>query len=122
MKSLWVIVGTLMLGMLLAIGQEEPITLEEAASRPGERATLEGVVVEVARPENGYIYLNFGGKFPNQTFAGWIRPQETKNFPEIDAVSGRRVRVSGIASVLDGKVIIRLRKPSDLTILPLPES
>jgi len=116
MKSAKAILGIVLIGVATAFAQD-PMTPEQAAKNPGERATMEGEVVEISKPENGYIYLNFGGKYPDQTFSAWIHQLETKHFPDIDATLGKRVRVSGVANLLEAKLIIRLRKPEDLTIL-----
>jgi len=44
----------------------------EASRHVGQKATVEGVVVTVFTSNNGNTFINFGGKYPHQTFTGWI--------------------------------------------------
>jgi hypothetical protein len=49
----------------------------EAAQHVGQRVTVEGVVIAVTNSGKGNTFINFGGKYPHQTFTGWI-PKESE--------------------------------------------
>jgi hypothetical protein len=42
-----------------------------------EKVTVEGLVIAVANSGKGNTFINFGGKYPHQTFTGWI-PKESE--------------------------------------------
>ncbi|NBS15051.1 MAG: hypothetical protein EBT57_09690, partial [Verrucomicrobia bacterium] len=44
------------------------VTPQEAAQYDGKLVTVRGVVDAQRDSQKGITYLNFGGKFPNQTF------------------------------------------------------
>jgi hypothetical protein len=50
------------------------VPANEAAAHIGEYATVEGIVAKVFTSDKGNTFLNIGGKYPNQTFTGWISP------------------------------------------------
>jgi hypothetical protein len=53
------------------------ITDAEAAQHVGQKMTVEGVVVAVTNSGKGNTFINFGGRYPHQTFTGWI-PKESE--------------------------------------------
>jgi len=44
----------------------------EAAQYVGKNVEVRGLVVAVYTSKKGNTFLNFGGKYPNQTFTGYI--------------------------------------------------
>ena len=48
------------------------ITDAGAAQHVGQKVTVEGIVVAVTNSGKGNTFINFGGKYPHQTFTGWI--------------------------------------------------
>jgi hypothetical protein len=57
----------------LAIAQAPPTyPPEEAAKHVGETATITGTVDGVHQSGKGNIFLNMGGKYPNQAFTAFI--------------------------------------------------
>jgi hypothetical protein len=44
----------------------------EAAQHVGQKVTVEGIVVAVTNSGKGNTFMNFGEKYPHQTFTGWI--------------------------------------------------
>ena|SRR5258707_14890582 len=44
----------------------------EATQYVGQNVTVEGTVVAVFTSKKGNTFLNFGDRYPNQTFTGWI--------------------------------------------------
>jgi hypothetical protein len=44
----------------------------EARQHVGQKATVEGTVAAVFTSNKGSTFINFGGKYPHQTFTGYI--------------------------------------------------
>jgi len=109
MKSAWVLVVVTLLMLPCAWSAEG-----EKCAAKGNRQTVRGTVAEIGRPESGYIYLNFGGTFPNHAFSAQIHKLDAKHFADLDALVGRQVEVTGFVEMRGTKPQIRLRKPEDL--------
>jgi DNA/RNA endonuclease YhcR with UshA esterase domain len=81
----------------------------EAAQHVGQQATVEGTVVAVFTSKNRNIFLNFGGRYPNQTVAGWM-PARTRlaSDPALRSLEGKRVRITGTIELYRGKAEIEI--------------
>jgi hypothetical protein len=67
-----------------------------AAAHVGEYATVERVVAKVFTSDKGNTFLNIGGKYPNQTFTGWIPPASPVNkSPILSDIEGKHLKISG---------------------------
>ena len=66
---------TLLLPFLLATivcCQAAPILPEEAKNQIGEDASVRGLVEQVSFSQKGNAFLNFGGRYPQQVFTGFV--------------------------------------------------
>jgi DNA/RNA endonuclease YhcR with UshA esterase domain len=100
----------------LAIGQTGPTyTPEEAAKHVGETATVTGKVDGFHQSGKGNIFLNMGGKYPNQAFTAWIPSGSASQFPNPQQYEGRTVSVSGKISLYKGKPEIIVNSPSQIS-------
>jgi DNA/RNA endonuclease YhcR with UshA esterase domain len=81
----------------------------EAAQHVGQQATVEGTVVAVFTSKNGNTLLNFGGRYPNQTFTGWV-PAGTPlaSDPALRSLQGTSVKITGTVTLYKGKPEIRI--------------
>jgi len=105
---------------LLCDGQivraEQPLSPDQAIAANGKRVSMRGVVSEVVRRDNGYIYVNVGGKYPDHVFAVWIHKMDVDEFPKVDTWTGRKMTFSGVFEIYKGKPMIRIRKPGDSAV------
>jgi hypothetical protein len=64
----------LVLGFALSAGPllSHDETVIDPPSHVGQSAAVSGLVVAVFVSKRGNAFINFGDKFPNQTFTGWI--------------------------------------------------
>jgi hypothetical protein len=83
-----------------ACAQTSNYTAVEAAKHVGETATVTGKVDGVQHLSNGNIFLNMGGKYPNQAFTAFI-PSSSAGPPQ--QYQGRTVAVSGEIALHKGK-------------------
>src|ERR1700732_3804279 len=67
----------------------------EAKQHIGENATITDKVDGVHQSGKGNIFLNMGGKYPNQTFTAWIPSGSAAQFPNPQQYEGGTVSVSG---------------------------
>jgi len=81
-----------------------------------EMVTVEGTVVsiEVSEAAPSRVFLHFGAPPPNQTFSALIVGPVLPRFPNLQEWRGKRVRVTGLVRLEEGRPTMRLTKPSQL--------
>jgi hypothetical protein len=101
---------------VLAIAQTPPpYTPEEAAKHVGETATVTGRVDGFHQSGKGNIFLNMGGKYPNQAFTAFIPSGSAAQFPNAQQYDGRTVAVTGKIQLYKGKPEIIVTSPSQIS-------
>ena len=99
----------------LAVAQAPPnYTPEEAARHVGETATVTGTVDGFNQSGKGNIFLNMGGKYPNQAFTAWIPPESAAQFSNPQDYEGKTIAVSGKITLYRGKPEIKVTSPSQI--------
>jgi hypothetical protein len=58
-------------GPLLS-ADEQLIDPDQAPTHIGQSVTVSGLVVAVFMSKAGNVFINFGDKYPHQTFTGWV--------------------------------------------------
>src|SRR5438094_2649581 len=100
----------------LAIAQTPPTyPPEEAAKHVGETATVTAKVDGVHQSGKGNIFLNMGGKYPNQAFTAFIPSSSAGQFSQPQQYEGRTVSVSGKITLYHGKPEIIVNSPSQIS-------
>ena len=99
---------------LLLDAQTREIRADEAASHVGETLTVRGVVANVGTSRAGNTFINFGRPYPNQVFTAVIFKERTGLFPNVHALEGQEVHVTGQIRLYKGKPEIILESPSQL--------
>ncbi|MDE2135100.1 MAG: hypothetical protein KGM97_08330 [Alphaproteobacteria bacterium] len=81
----------------------------------GENATVEGVVSEVhVAASSGTTFIDMGGRYPANTFVAVIWPEDVDKFPNVGALYGQKVKVSGLLELYHGTQEIILRNAEQL--------
>jgi hypothetical protein len=78
--------------------QAAPILPEEAKNHVGETVSVRGLVEQVSVSKKGHAFLNFGGRYPNQIFTGFIPAQNVANVGGqkfLESLAGNPVSLSG---------------------------
>lgn len=88
----------------------------EAAKHIGENATVSDRVDGVHQSGKGNIFLNMGGKYPNQAFTAYIPSGSAGQFPDYQKYDGQTVAVSGKIALYQGKPEIVVTSPSQLVL------
>ena len=99
-----------------ACAQTSNYTAVEAAKHVGETATITGRVDGVQHWGKGNIFLNMGGKYPNQAFTAFIPSASAAQFSNPQQYEGRTVAVSGKITLYKGKPEIIVNSPSQINV------
>jgi DNA/RNA endonuclease YhcR with UshA esterase domain len=95
----------------------ETIAPNEAPLRVGQIVTVEGVVSEVHHAASGKVtFIDMGGHYPNNSFAGVIFKDDGSKFPDVDALSGKTIDITGSVRSYRGKPEIILNDTGQIKI------
>jgi hypothetical protein len=101
--TILVLSRSFLLVLLLSCGFPAPlwsqtgltITDAEAIQHVGQKATVEGLVAAVTNRGKGNTFINFGGKYPHQTFTGWIpKDSELAGGSTLTGLEGKKTRIT----------------------------
>ena len=93
----------------------ETIAPGEAKTHAGENLTVEGIVTDVHHAASGkMIFLDIGGRYPNQQFTAVIFQDDFSKFPKVDSLEGKTVDVTGTIKVYKGRPEIVLHDPAQI--------
>jgi|ERR1700719_866749 DNA/RNA endonuclease YhcR with UshA esterase domain len=95
-------------GPLLS-ADEPQIDSSDAPKYIGQNVAVSGLVVAVFVSKHGNAFINFGDKYPNQTFTGWI-PAGTPlaGDPSLQQLQGKTIRITGVIELYRGKPEIKI--------------
>jgi DNA/RNA endonuclease YhcR with UshA esterase domain len=102
---LFVAILTLLLCAIAARGNE-PIVIKdsEAILYVGKEVEVRGCVVCVTTSPLGTTFINFGGEYPNQAFAGFIAAGSTIAADQrLTMIQGKTISITGTIRLHDGK-------------------
>jgi DNA/RNA endonuclease YhcR with UshA esterase domain len=97
------------------VAQTSNYTAADASKHVGETATVTDRVDGVHQSGKGNIFLNMGGKYPNQAFTAFIPSASAAQFSEPQQYEGRTVSVSGKITLYHGKPEIIVNSPSQIS-------
>jgi hypothetical protein len=66
-----------------------------SAEHAGEEAIVTGRVVAVAKSKGGTTYLNFGDRFPRQTFSGVVLVRDEEKVGDVKKYENKTVSITG---------------------------
>lgn len=114
---MWAVV-LLVTGLMLAVpAAARTIGDREAAGHAGETATVCGAVASVyyaSRSRARPTFLDFGARYPRETFAAVIFDDDRPAFGKLSGLRGQKVCVTGPIQLYRGKPEIILHQPSQL--------
>jgi hypothetical protein len=97
----------------LAANRTGTIAAANAADHVGQSVTVEGIVgcVHVAARA---VFIDVGGSYPDEDFVGVIFPENFGAFPNVTALDGKTIDVSGTIQLYRGKPEIVLRSATQI--------
>jgi DNA/RNA endonuclease YhcR with UshA esterase domain len=95
----------------------ETIPAAEAKNHIDKDVTVEGVVSEVHHAASGRaIFIEIGGRYPNNPFSAVIFKDHFSKFPTADSLAGKTVDVTGRIKDYRGRAEIILDDPDQLKV------
>src|SRR5215469_1051092 len=97
---------------------DKPITIKDsdAIQYVGKEAEVRGRVVSVTTSPLGTTFINFGGEYPNQTFAGYIAAGSTITADRrLTMIQGKTISITGTIQLRDGKPEIEIVSADQIT-------
>jgi RecJ-like exonuclease len=93
------------------------ISPKEVPQHVGQVVTVEGVVGEIHHAQSGkVIFIDIGGRYPNNAFAAVIFKDDFNKFPNVDSLAGKTVDITGRIKEYQGRVEIVLDDPAQLKV------
>jgi hypothetical protein len=102
----------------IAARTDRPIVINdpEAIHYVGKEAEVRGRVVSVTTSPLGTTFINFGGEYPNQTFAGYIAAGSTITADRrLTMIQGKTIGITGTIQLRDGKPEIEIVSADQIT-------
>lgn len=89
----------------------------EAGKHAGDEAVVTGKVASVSKSGKGTVYLNFGEKFPKQTFSGVVFAKDADTVGDLSQFEGKTVALTGrIELSPDGKPQIVIKSADQVKL------
>ena len=104
----------------IAAREDKPIVIKdsEAIQYVGKEAEVRGRVVSVTTSPLGTTFINFGGEYPNQRFAGYIAAGSTITADRrLTMIQGKTISVTGTIRLRDGKPEIEIVSADQIKVL-----
>ena len=108
---LWV---ACVLTAISALAQQQTIPDRDARLHVGETASVKGMVANVYTSAKGNTFLNFGNRYPNQTFSAVVFADHSATFHNLHSLEGKEVLVTGKIQLYRGRPEIILNSPAQL--------
>lgn len=92
-----------------AWAETQTITPADAKTHIGQTVTVEGAVGNISTGRSGTIFIDVGGRYPDNSFAAVIFAADKSKFPDLTALAGKTVDITGAVSLYRGKPEIILK-------------
>ena len=105
-------------GLFGGLAQADTVIADsEAAQHVGQTVSVEGTITKVFKSKNGNTFLNFGGDYPDVTFAVWI-PQDAPEAadPNLVNLEGKKVKIVGTIQLYRGKPEIKVSAKEQIVV------
>jgi DNA/RNA endonuclease YhcR with UshA esterase domain len=103
---------------VIAARADKPIVIKdsEAIQYIGKEVEVRGRVASVTTSPLGTTFINFGGEYPNQTFAAFIAVGSPIAADQrLTMMQGKTISITGIVRLHDGKPEIEIVSADQIT-------
>ena len=88
---------------------------EDCTKHIGGTVTVEGTVSEVHHAASGRAtFIDMGGRYPNNAFAGVIFKDDADKIPNIDTLTGKIIDITGRVKDYKGNCEVIVNDPAQL--------
>jgi RecJ-like exonuclease len=120
--ALFAIVALLLWAIAAHADEPKVIKDSEAIQYVGKEVEVRGRVASVTTSPLGTTFINFGGEYPHQKFAGFIAagsPMATDQ--RLTMIQGKTIGITGTIRIRDGKPEIEIVSADQITGLESTE-
>jgi exonuclease VII large subunit len=111
------LLGFALLSSSSALAETLVVKPEQAQEHVGQMVTVDGVVSEVHHAASGkVIFIDIGGRYPNNAFAAVIFKEDFDKFPDVDALAGKTVDITGAIKLYKDRPEIILNDPRQIKV------
>ena len=99
---------------------DEPTVIKdsEAIRYIGQEVEVRGRVISVTTSPLGTAFINFGGEYPNQKFAGFIAAGSgMATDPRLTMIQGKIISITGAMELREGKPEIEIMSADQIKVL-----
>ncbi len=94
---------------------------DAAQSKLGSKVAFVDVITQVEIKSSGTLFLNFGGRYPDEVLKAVVMSETRPRFPDAHKWEGRTVRVEGELTEHEGHKRIILRERGQIALVELPD-
>jgi hypothetical protein len=95
----------------------DPIAPADTPQHVGQSVTVEGVVSEVNTTDRaGVTFVDMGGHYPDNAFTAVIFKADAGKFPDVSALAGKTIDVTGTIKLYKGKTEIFLNDAAQIKV------
>jgi DNA/RNA endonuclease YhcR with UshA esterase domain len=114
--ALFAILALFLCAMVAYADKPIVIKVSESVQYVGKEVEVQGRVVSVITSPLGTTFINFGGEYPNQRFAGFIPAgSPIVNDPRLTMIEGKTISITGTIRLRDGKPEIEIVSADQIT-------
>jgi RecJ-like exonuclease len=118
---IWIFITILALLLCVIVARaDEPTVIKdsEAIQYVGKEVEVRGRVVSVATSPLGTTFINFGGEYPNQKFAGFIAAgSRMATDQRLTMIQGKIISITGTIELREGKPEIEIVSADQIKVL-----
>ena len=115
--GLFIAIIALLLNVMTARADKPTVIKDsEAIQYVGKEVEVRGRVASVTTSPLGTTFINFGGEYPNQRFAGFIATGSPIAADQrLTMIQGKTINITGIVRLHDGKPEIEIVSADQIT-------
>jgi DNA/RNA endonuclease YhcR with UshA esterase domain len=98
----------------LAQTQTQTIMPADVKAHVGQTVTVEGAVSGVHTARSGVTFIDIGGRYPDSAFTAVIFAGDAGKFPNVDALNGKTVDITGPVRLYKGRPEIILNDAAQI--------
>jgi DNA/RNA endonuclease YhcR with UshA esterase domain len=86
----------------------------DAKTHVGQTVTVEGTVSDVHTVASGVTFIDMGGRYPDNAFTAVIFAADAGKFPNVSALDGKTVDVTGPVQIYKGTAEILVKDAAQI--------
>jgi DNA/RNA endonuclease YhcR with UshA esterase domain len=115
MRAIILASGLVSAALLAALpARAQTLGLAEVKTHVGQQVTVEAAVSDVHTVRSGMTFIDMGGRYPDNAFVAVIFADDAAKFPNVSALEGKTVDISGPVQLYRGKPEIILKSADQL--------